>query len=130
MVRALQETEIKSSFIKYPGSIALAFTIGLLVVFFWAGAFHYEVNDDVGITALVKGLFGFKASPNGIFISLLFYSHSIVPGGFEVTSNTTRFTSRTSLVIRVEIFSNVSYGTRDQSAVIASSLDTGRNTIG
>ena len=71
MVRALQETEIKSSFIKYPGSIALAFTIGLLVVFFWVGAFHYEVNDDVGITALVKGLFGFKASPNGIFISLL-----------------------------------------------------------
>ncbi len=58
------------------------------------------------------------------------YSHSIVPGGFEVTSNTTRFTSETSFVIRFEIRANTSYGTRDQSAVIASSLDTGRNTIG
>ena len=59
-----------------------------------------------------------------------FHSHSIVPGGFDVTSNTTRLTSRTSFVIRVEIFSKVSYGTRDQSAVIASSLETGRSTIG
>ena len=31
------------------------------------------------------------------------YSHSIVPGGLLVTSRTTRLTSRTSLVIRVEI---------------------------
>jgi len=58
------------------------------------------------------------------------YSHSMVPGGLLVTSSTTRFTSGTSLVIRVEMRSNVSYGTRVQSAVIASSLDTGRSTIG
>ena len=58
------------------------------------------------------------------------YSHSIVAGGFEVTSRTTRFTPLTSFVIRVEIFSRTSYGMRDQSAVIASSLDTGRSTIG
>ena len=31
------------------------------------------------------------------------YSHSMVPGGLLVTSRTTRLTSRTSLVIRVEI---------------------------
>ena len=31
------------------------------------------------------------------------HSHSIVPGGFEVTSRTTRLTSRTSLVMRVEM---------------------------
>src|SRR5262249_20211125 len=31
------------------------------------------------------------------------YSHSIVPGGLLVTSSTTRFTSGTSLVIRVEM---------------------------
>ena len=37
-----------------------------------------------------------------------FYSHSIVAGGFEVTSRTTRFTPLTSLVIRVEIFSSTS----------------------
>ncbi len=36
------------------------------------------------------------------------YSHSIVAGGLLVTSNTTRFTSRTSFVIRVEIFSRTS----------------------
>lgn len=39
---------------------------------------------------------------------LLPYSHSMVPGGLDVTSSTTRFTSRTSLVIRVEIRSSTS----------------------
>ena len=58
------------------------------------------------------------------------YSHSIVAGGLLVISRVTRFTSRTSLVIRVEILARTAYGTRDQSAVIASSLETGRNTIG
>ena len=36
------------------------------------------------------------------------YSHSMVPGGLLVTSNTTRLTSGTSLVIRVEMRSNTS----------------------
>jgi len=58
------------------------------------------------------------------------YSHSIVPGGLLVTSSTTRLTSGTSLVMRVEILASTSYGTRVQSAVIASSEDTGRSTIG
>ncbi len=35
----------------------------------------------------------------------LTYSHSIVPGGLEVISYTTRFTPRTSLTIRLEIVS-------------------------
>ncbi|MDT5009830.1 MAG: hypothetical protein QOH57_1447 [Mycobacterium sp.] len=48
------------------------------------------------------------------------YSHSIVPGGLLVMSSTTRFTSDTSLVIRVEMRSSTSNGTRVQSAVIAS----------
>ncbi len=34
------------------------------------------------------------------------YSHSIVPGGFEVMSSTTRFTPDTSLVIRFEILAS------------------------
>ncbi|MCP2272449.1 hypothetical protein LV75_004975 [Actinokineospora diospyrosa] len=36
------------------------------------------------------------------------YSHSMVPGGLLVTSSTTRFTSATSFVIRVEIRSSTS----------------------
>ena len=58
------------------------------------------------------------------------HSHSMVPGGLLVTSSTTRLTSRTSLVIRVEIRASTSYGSRAQSAVIASSLVTGRRTTG
>ena len=58
------------------------------------------------------------------------YSHSMVPGGLLVTSSTTRLTPSTSLVIRLEILASRSYGSRDQSAVMASSLDTGRSTIG
>ena len=37
---------------------------------------------------------------------LVRYSHSMVPGGLEVTSSTTRFTSLTSFVIRFEIFAS------------------------
>jgi hypothetical protein len=58
------------------------------------------------------------------------YSHSMVPGGLLVMSSTTRLTSRTSLVIRVEIRASTSYGSRAQSAVIASSLVTGLITTG
>ena len=36
------------------------------------------------------------------------HSHSMVPGGLLVTSRTTRLTSRTSLVMRVEIFASTS----------------------
>ncbi len=58
------------------------------------------------------------------------YSHSIVPGGLLVMSSTTRLTSGTSLVIRVEIRYRTASGSRAQSAVMASSLVTGRSTIG
>ena len=56
------------------------------------------------------------------------YSHSIVPGGFDVMSSTTRLTSRSSLIMREAIVSSRSYGSRAQSAVIASSLVTARTT--
>jgi hypothetical protein len=36
----------------------------------------------------------------------LAYSHSIVPGGFDVMSSTTRFTSRSSLIMREATFSS------------------------
>ena len=58
------------------------------------------------------------------------HSHSIVAGGFDVTSRTTRFTAGISLTMREEIVSIRSYGSRAQSAVIASSLVTARSTIG
>ena len=39
---------------------------------------------------------------------LLRHSHSMGPGGFDVTSSTTRLTSRTPLVMRFEIFDSTS----------------------
>ena len=62
--------------------------------------------------------------------AFLIHSHSIVAGGFEVTSSTTRLISRHSFVMRVLIFSSNSKGSRYQSAVMASSLATGRKTMG
>ena len=44
--------------------------------------------------------------PPGVIV--VHHSHSIVPGGLLVRSKTTRFTPRTSLVMRVEIFSSKS----------------------
>src|SRR5207244_5881322 len=44
------------------------------------------------------------------------HSHSIVAGGFEVTSRTTRFTAEISLTIREAIVSIRSCGRRAQSA--------------
>ncbi len=58
------------------------------------------------------------------------YSHSMVAGGFDVTSRTTRFTPGISFTIREEISSIRSYGRRAQSAVIASSDVTARITTG
>jgi len=58
------------------------------------------------------------------------YSHSIVAGGLEEMSRATRLTSRISLMIRFETRSSRSYGSRAQSAVIASSEVTARITIG
>ncbi len=58
------------------------------------------------------------------------YSHSMVPGGLDVRSRATRLTPSTSLMMRLEIRSRRSYGSRAQSAVIASSEVTARITIG
>ena len=55
------------------------------------------------------------------------YSHSIVAGGFDETSYTTRFTPGTSLTMRAETRSRRSYGRRAQSAVMKSSVVTARS---
>jgi hypothetical protein len=54
----------------------------------------------------------------------------MVPGGLLVMSTTTRLIWRTSLVIRVEMVASSASGSRAQSAVMASSLVTGRSTTG
>ena len=61
---------------------------------------------------------------------LAVYSHSIVAGGLDEMSRATRLTPGISLMIRLEIRSSRSYGSRAQSAVIASSDDTARMTMG
>jgi len=59
-------------------------------------------------------------------VLFLSYSHSIVAGGFDVMSYTTRLTLSTSFTIRFEIFSSTSQGMRAQSAVMPSMEVTAR----
>src|SRR5579862_5425346 len=54
------------------------------------------------------------------------YSHSIVAGGFELMSYTTRLMPRTELTMRLEITASRSCGRRAQSAVMPSRLSTAR----
>lgn len=57
------------------------------------------------------------------------YSHSIVAGGLDDTSYTTRETSLISFMIRVEILSTNSYGKCAKRAVIKSTVSTARSAI-
>jgi len=59
-------------------------------------------------------------------LRLVPYSHSMVPGGLEVMSYTTRLMPRTSLTIRLEMARSTSYGSGAQSAVMPSSECTAR----
>ena len=58
------------------------------------------------------------------------YSHSMVPGGFDVMSSATRLTPGTSAMMRLDSRCSTSPGRRAQSAVMASSLVTARMTMG
>ena len=65
-------------------AIALFLTIGFMTTFFVLDSYSYEVNDDMAITALLKGLFGITPSSEGIFISpflgsLLLASYKLFP---------------------------------------------------
>jgi len=55
------------------------------------------------------------------------YSHSIVAGGLELTSYTTRLIPRTSLMMRDDTRFNKAYGNSAQSAVMKSLVCTARN---
>ena len=59
----------------------------------------------------------------------LLHSHSIVAGGFELMSYTTRLTPLTSFMMRDEITASRSCGRRAQSAVMPSRLSTARSAI-
>ena len=54
------------------------------------------------------------------------YSHSMVLGGFELISYTTRLTPLTSLMIRFDARPSTSYGILTQSAVMKSGVSTQR----
>lgn len=56
-----------------------------------------------------------------------FHSHSMVAGGFELTSYVTRLMPRTSLMIRPDTFLSSAYGSSAQSAVMKSLVCTARN---
>jgi len=57
------------------------------------------------------------------------HSHSIVLGGFEDTSYTTRLTPLTSLMMRLAIRAMAGWGRRAQSAVMPSRLVTARRAM-
>ena len=86
------------------------------------------VAERIGRPAVAEGVGVARARrlPRSPFVRSSAYSHSIVPGGLLVMSSTTRLTSRISLIIREEIRSRRSYGSRAQSAVMASSEVTAR----
>ena len=73
---------------------------------------------------------GTNVSCSHIVFCLIVYSHSIVAGGFELTSYTTRLTPRTLLMISLETSARKSYGSGNQSAVIASVETTARSATG
>jgi hypothetical protein len=65
---------------------------------------------------------GFDVTASRGEIERAAYSHSMVAGGLEVMSNTTRFTPRTSFAMRLAIRASSDSGSRVQSAVMPSSL--------
>ena len=88
-------------------------------------------------TVAVEGLslractlcFLFSGNKKGGLAAALFYSHSMVPGGLEVTSRTTRLTPRTSLTMRAETRRRRSSGRLTQSAVMPSEEATTRRAM-
>jgi hypothetical protein len=68
----------------------------------------YSRRDNLAALLLVLGTDDFAGGQQIRGVIRQVYSHSIVPGGLDVTSRTTRLISRTSLVIRVEIRSSTS----------------------
>lgn len=75
---------MKHDHLKYEGMIALAFTLGLMVLFISLGSIRYEANDDMAVISLVKGLFGLTPSAEGVFISpflggTLFFLYKFFP---------------------------------------------------
>src|SRR5207245_5081168 len=74
----------------------------------------------------VGGSTATSLSPDYLSSERIVYSHSMVPGGFDVMSNTTRFTPSTSLTIRLLMRASTRAGTRARSAAIAASLVTTR----
>jgi hypothetical protein len=73
------------------------------------GAIQRRGNASIGAAGLAfRPTLPSPLSGEGVSIAISIHSHSMVPGGFEVMSKTTRFTPLTSFVIRFEIFASTS----------------------
>jgi four helix bundle protein len=93
-----------------------------------AEALGYVSGQKLSELRLARTHCAHSVTPHSVNASLgNAYSHSIVAGGFELTSYTTRFTPRTSLMMRLLIPASTSGGNAYQSAVIPSRLVTARS---
>lgn len=101
--------------IPYQNFFLVGFLVGNYIIFNLFRPFQLRSNA-------VKSAFSHQ-------IKLASYSHSIVAGGLDVISYSTRFTCLTSLTRRTEIFSRTSQGMRAQSEVIPSIDVTARIPI-
>lgn len=77
-------------FSKYEVKAAFLFTVGLMTLLFCLETVRFDVNDDIAITSLVKGLFGLAPNGEGVFISpflggllFLLYKHLPVVSWFS-----------------------------------------------
>jgi hypothetical protein len=61
-----------------------------------------SLTTDTIVSGKLRELFG-KSSSQAATAANSLYSHSIVPGGFDVMSYTTRLTPLTSLMMRVAV---------------------------
>src|SRR5947209_13667911 len=80
---------------------SLSTTLGLGV---WAGAGAWEIASAVaGIASAAMPIRSSRVMARVLPERRRRYSHSMVPGGFDVTSNATRLTPGTSLIRRLDM---------------------------
>ena len=96
----------------------------LYVTFILQQDSFYQTPDDSYSMATFQHIFHYYKST--IYKP---YSHSIVPGGFEVMSYTTRLIPATSLIIRFETLSKNAWGKCEKLAVIPSIASTALTQI-
>lgn len=76
--------KIENNFSMHEAKWAFFFTLWLFIIVISFGTLGYETNDDIMITALLKGLFGLVSSSDGVFVSpllggILFLLYKLLP---------------------------------------------------